>query len=347
MAVLNRKGIWYVDYWPNGRYGKRVRLRCPDGCSETEAYLIEQDIKSSLKSAKKDVPDISAVMTMAEVFDLYYTYIRANRSTWTISSLKSILPILEKTMGAVTVEEYHEGYVNMHKIRRKAAGMKPSSINTELTVLKAATNWARKRGVPLPQVHIEMLAAPRPIPTVLTQQEVSNLLRVSPPFHRALFGLMYFCGMRKGEARLAKWEDCDYQNKTIIVPQGKGSKSRSLPLPPIQISFLEAIHTSNSGYIFVTKYTGKPITSVLKMMKKYALLAGITKNVYPHLLRHSVATHLLAASGTNIRTIQMFLGHSQVGITEWYTHVTSSHLQFASESISESFKALSTAEASP
>ncbi len=90
------------------------------------------------------------------------------------------------------------------------------------------------------------------------------------------------------------------------------------------------------GYIFVSKRNGQPIRDIRKAIARAKRKAGITKKIYPHLLRHSFATHLLGKN-VNLRTIQQFLGHSQVGTTEWYTHVTQGHLQDAQKKLWEDY----------
>jgi len=167
------------------------------------------------------------------------------------------------------------------------------------------------------------------IPSVLSREEVSGLLSsVSNLKHSILLELLYGCGLRVSEVVKLKKEDIDFKRGLIHVKQAKGGKDRYLPIPSKIVPKLEFFlrHSTDpeNPYLFqarpdknghITKGTAQAV------VKQATQKAGITKNVSPHTLRHSFATHHLE-SGTDIRIIQRLLGHSSVKTTQLYTQVS-------------------------
>lgn len=147
---------------------------------------------------------------------------------------------------------------------------------------------------------------------------------------RAVFETLYSTGMRISELTGLKVQDID-MNRGIMKVTGKGSKQRLVPmydrLTDRMKIYIEVRHTSlvkerDEGWLFLSR-NGRKLNReyVWMMIKKYCERAGIKKNVSPHTLRHSFATHLLT-NGADLRTIQIFLGHSDLSTTQRYTQVT-------------------------
>lgn len=343
MAVYERKGIWYVSYRPDGKWGRKINQKLPPAITSREdALLIEQTIRERTKAHKagpsaNDHPDL----TMSVLFDRYLLYIEANRARTTYVDVEIALRHLTPVIGAVKLSQLSEGYINIYKKKRQAEGVTNRTINKELSWLSGLLTWCKNKGVVVPTIRLEKLSHTRPLPIILDPFEVQALFEVSSPFWRALFGLLYFCGMRLNEARKAKWEETDFDRHLILVPKGKGSRPRILPLPDIEIAYLSAIQTTSTGYIFESPVVpGKPVYNVKQAIKRYARLAGIKKNVYAHLLRHSVASHMLS-NNINLRTIQSILGHGSTSTTEWYTHLNIDNLRTASDQVAHGWTTLS------
>jgi len=147
---------------------------------------------------------------------------------------------------------------------------------------------------------------------------------------RIIFETLYSTGMRISELTGLKVQDMD-MNREIMKVTGKGNKQRFVPMygslaekmnTYIDIRFNELVKESDGGWLFLSR-NGKALNReyVWMLIKKYCAKAGIRKNVSPHTLRHSFATHLLT-NGADLRTIQMFLGHSDLSTTQRYTQVT-------------------------
>ena len=145
---------------------------------------------------------------------------------------------------------------------------------------------------------------------------------------------MYACGMRVSELVNVTIDNI-FREEGLIRIFGKGSKERVVPVGEMALICMDnyivrsrqKLCNGNSNYLFLNRY-GKPMTRVMfwKLIKKYAKKAGISKNITPHMLRHSFATHLLER-GADIRALQEMLGHASINTTEIYTHLTREHIR--------------------
>ncbi len=178
------------------------------------------------------------------------------------------------------------------------------------------------------------------IPEVLTVEEVDELIKVIKITskdglrNKTILELLYGSGLRVSELINLKIEDVSFKENLLTV-KGKGNKTRLVPLNDYCKNLMKDYFTSNrklvdnnnSNYVFLSKL-GDKLTrqSVFKIVKKYAKDAGIVKNVSPHTLRHSFATHLLD-NGAQIIFVQDMLGHTNLQTTQIYTHISSSRLK--------------------
>ncbi len=163
------------------------------------------------------------------------------------------------------------------------------------------------------------------LPTVLSEKETIALLKRSDNLkHKAILTIIYSCGLRISELLNIKLDHIDFDSKRIHIVSAKGKKDRYVPLANMAKKILEIyIQKINpEEYLFEGIKGGKySASSIQKFVKKYAKEAGIKKQVTPHTLRHSFATHLLE-KGTDLRYIQHLLGHNSSKTTEIYTHIT-------------------------
>jgi integrase/recombinase XerD len=175
----------------------------------------------------------------------------------------------------------------------------------------------------------------RRLPTVLSREEVSRLINAAGNlFRRTLLMTLYGTGMRRAELARLKVSDIDSQRMIIRVVAGKGGKDRDLPLRPALLETLREYWRWRKPklYLFPTRTRRRrldePISdkTVWIACGEAAHRAGISKHVTPHTLRHSWATHLLEA-GTDLRTIQVLLGHGDLETTAQYLHLSRRHLQ--------------------
>lgn len=180
----------------------------------------------------------------------------------------------------------------------------------------------------------------RKLPNILTIEEVDNLLdiKLDTPFdyrNKAMLELMYSSGLRVSELINLELSDIDLNNNYVRC-FGKGSKERIVPIGEYSSKYLsiyinEYRDSMKKGYytekIFLNNH-GKEMTrqGFFKIIKRIAKDKDINKNITPHMLRHSFATHLLN-NGADLRTIQEMLGHSSISTTQIYTNVTNDILK--------------------
>ncbi len=178
---------------------------------------------------------------------------------------------------------------------------------------------------------------PRTLPTVLSQDEVTRLIEAAPNrMHRMLLMVLYATGMRRTEASLLKVSDIDSPRMVIHIRRGKGLRDRDVPLTPKLLEALrEYWHWKKPRvYLFPSKMSApdveQPISdkTVWNVCRAAATRAGIQKKLGPHTLRHCFATHLLEA-GTDLRTIQLLMGHERLEDTTIYLHLSQRHLHAA------------------
>ncbi|MCF6213574.1 MAG: site-specific integrase [Flavobacteriaceae bacterium] len=200
------------------------------------------------------------------------------------------------------------------------------SISTHRQIVSALKHFAAF----VPDCKIEGLALKRPykstiLPTVLSKEEVIDLLRYTRNLkHRAVLALIYSAGLRISELLSLKLEAIDIDRRQVIVRNSKHRKDRHVILAQSFLPLLNNyLQTYNPQVYFVEGKTGKPYAaeSIRGFLRRSCKLAGITKRVTPHTLRHSYATHLLE-NGTDIRYIQELLGHARPETTMIYTHVS-------------------------
>lgn len=179
-------------------------------------------------------------------------------------------------------------------------------------------------GMPNRFYAIERPRAEEKLPQVLAKEEVLAIIdNTNNIKHRCIVSLLYSAGLRRSEVLNLKLDDIDSKRMVIKVRSGKGNKDRFTILSEKLLKDLRKyfLEWRPKTYLFEgPKGDQYSAESVLKIVKEASRKAGIRKNVSPHMLRHSFATHLLE-NGTDLRYIQVLLGHKSSKTTEIYTHV--------------------------
>lgn len=186
------------------------------------------------------------------------------------------------------------------------------------------------------------------LPKCLSENEIEALLVQASSDHsmtglrnRVMLSLMYVSGMRISELIGLRIADVR-QDSNLIAVQGKGGKGRLIPIPreiialidqysqSMVLSMKEKHHGNDIPYLFPVCYSGtiKPMTrqACWAIIKKIWAKTGIQKNISPHMLRHSLATHLLK-NGADLRSLQMLLGHENLSTVQIYTHLDTSYVR--------------------
>lgn len=173
--------------------------------------------------------------------------------------------------------------------------------------------------------YIEYCKRSRKLPIVLSVEEMKGIIfSASNLKHKTILCIMYSTGVRVGEIINLKISDIDSKRMVINIRNAKGGKDRQVPLDPTALQFLRDYWKQYKPKEFLfngqfdVQYSAK---SIAQFLQKYADIAGIKKRVYPHLLRHCSATHMLE-NGTDMSILQRILGHESIKTTAIYGHIS-------------------------
>ena len=220
---------------------------------------------------------------------------------------------------------------------------KPRSISRLIASLRRFYRYALRENLIKtdPTLQIESPKLPRSLPKSLNEQEVEDLLNAPDINHpiglrdRAMLELLYASGLRVSELVGVKVNEVSTQDGVVRVT-GKGSKTRLVPMGEEAADWIdqylkharpEILQKRLCDAMFVTARADAMTRQAFwYLIKRYALVAGITKHMSPHMLRHAFATHLLN-HGADLRVVQMLLGHADISTTQIYTHVARERLK--------------------
>jgi integrase/recombinase XerC len=234
--------------------------------------------------------------------------------------------------------------VSEHTIRALIArlhrqGLGSRSLQRQLSAIRSFYRWLMKEGWAEhnPAASVRAPKAARKLPATLDADAITRLLDIkddSPLARRdrAIMELFYSSGLRLSELAGLQWNQLDFSSGLVTVT-GKGNKTRMVPLGSYAASALlewRKVRGEFAGFeqpqVFVSN-RGNPIStrSIQARVKYWAQRQGLPQKVYPHLLRHSFASHMLESSG-DLRAVQELLGHADISTTQVYTHLDFQHL---------------------
>lgn len=301
--------------------------------------------------------------TKAKTDFLEYLEIEQNRSQKTIANYDHYLTRLQDFAGDIKISDIDPELVRKWRLWLARLGTNTSdelqkvTQNYHLIALRAFLRYCAKRDVPaLAPDKIELAHTVRKQVTFLNEDELERLFQ-QPDIStliglrdRAILELLFSSGLRVSELVGLDKDHINLKRREFMV-RGKGQKDRPIFISPSSagwiIEYLDQ-REDNTRPLFV-RYSGSKkvdltgnfhrltARSVQRMVSRYALLAGITKHVSPHTLRHSYATDLLM-NGADLRSVQAMLGHSNISTTQIYTHVTDPHLKAVYEKFHRSQK---------
>lgn len=233
-------------------------------------------------------------------------------------------------------------YEDINKYLESIGDLSSRSVAHHVTVLTSFYNFLIDEKIieKNPCENIMNVKLPKKLPVYLTEEEVSKLLDI--PLNteydyrnKAMLELLYATGLRISELVNLKVNDIDF-DECIVRVFGKGKKERIVPIADVALKYLKMYMNNYRGlilkdtlsdYIFISN-SKKNISrqGFFKILKSEAKRSGIDKEVSPHVLRHSFATHLLS-HGANLRIIQELLGHEDISTTEIYAHLINEKLK--------------------
>ncbi|MBA3280496.1 MAG: site-specific integrase [Geodermatophilaceae bacterium] len=231
---------------------------------------------------------------------------------------------LDRSPSTATAED-----IRRFQIQQSERGMNAPAMNSTVAALRFFFNHTVDR--PDLARKLIRLRYPRKLPVVLSSDEAARLIAATTCLkHRAALSVAYGAGLRVAEVASLKVGDIDSERMLIIVERGKGGRYRHALLSPSLLGLLRAWWQEgrqqgvmrSGGWLFPGQDPARPITTrqLSRVVEAAAVAAGLTKNVSPHTLRHSFATHLLE-DGVDIRVIQVLLGHAKLDNTALYARV--------------------------
>lgn len=284
---------------------------------------------------------------------LEYLEIEQNRSQKTIRNYDHYLTrLLDFAGNDIQISDITPELIRKWRLWLNRLGTNTSdelgktTLNYHLIALRSFLKFCAKRDVPaLAADKIELAHTKRKQVTFLNEDELGRLFtqpdisKVTGLRDRAILELLFSSGLRVSELVGLDREHINLKRREFMV-RGKGQKDRPIFISPAAAEWITAYlneRSDNTRPLFV-RYSGTRAVdlsgnfhrltarSVQRLVSRYALLAGITKQVSPHTLRHSFATDLLM-NGADLRSVQAMLGHSNIATTQIYTHVTDPHLK--------------------
>ena len=286
---------------------------------------------------------------MHDPIDSFIRYLAVERGlseNYQLSTQRSLLEFAQWCSSRRKIDNFRAVtllLVGDYLAERKRAGLSAASIKLIVVALKIFFRFLVSRGI-LTRDPTEALALPRIeryLPETLNELQVEQLIdsiETKAPLglrDRAIVELLYASGLRISELANARLENFNAEERIVRVT-GKGNKMRLVPVGRKACEALAAylsperptlVKRRSGSEIFLSARGGKLTTArIWQVVKKHARHSGLEKNIYPHLLRHSFATHLLG-NGADLRIIQEMLGHADISTTQIYTHVDQHRLK--------------------
>lgn len=315
-------GRWVVDYYPDGRKGKRERRTLPpEVATEALAKRIEASLKKASQSEPGELPQERTIKALAP----RYLAVKAKGSKETYRDIRNafqanVLPVI----GNIEITAIGPEHFAFYKEVRGATGVSNRTINKEVSYIRGLCRWAADQRITRPLMFkTERLPVPKRLPQVLTHAEAFAVVNAAENvLWKCFFSLLYFVGLRLAEAGGLRWNDINWTSKTVMV-RGKGDKFRLVPLTDGMADGLKELKAQKmpepGAYIFHNPATRRPYW-YRGALQRAVDAAGVKKHVTPHMFRHTCATELLKR-GEGISNVQALLGHSTIAVTQIYTHL--------------------------
>jgi integrase len=328
-----------VDYYKyvTNEEGKRVRERpritLPASVTDIDiARAIEADLTKGNDNSESNPGSFSSVK------DMFRLYLEDRKPFMAASTWKNVRWTFDnhisKHLGNFRISEIDKAHTKIYQRIRKSTGVCGRTVNKEIAYFMGFLAWCRKEhDIKIPDFKYEPLPHAKKPTLTLTLQEVMGLILNAEPKYAVLFLAMFLLGLRFSEATGLDWSDIDWTNKTVRTI-GKGGTEKLLPAPDMFFEWLKKIKPKTpGGLVFRSRVTGGRIVNVKNALDRAKLAAGITKHVYPHLLRHTLATQL-GGLNINMKQIQLLMRHAQQSTTaDLYTHLIIGHLRPAQDTL--------------
>ena len=277
-------------------------------------------------------------------FENFFVYLQNERGL-SLRTINSYQRDLDRFLQFLEKEKIQQpGQVTQHHIRafiaqRHRQGLGGKSLQRLLSAIRSLFRWLLREGIAEhnPATPVRAPKSPRHLPATLDADSIGQLLDIpcDTPLavrDKAIMELFYSSGLRLSELATLRWDQIDLESGMVTVT-GKGNRSRMVPVGRIAVDALKEWRkvrpefvSFEEPHVFVSQ-RGNPIAvrTIQSRIRLWAKRQGIPQNIYPHLLRHSFASHMLESSG-DLRAVQELLGHADISTTQIYTHLDFQHL---------------------
>jgi len=246
-------------------------------------------------------------------------------------------------LGLNEVDQLTRGHIERFLQELSGYGLSPVTLARNISAVRGFHRFLASEGLSPadPSENLESPKPPKHLPDVLDYAEIERLLAQPDPSSplglrdKAMLELMYACGLRVSELLALSPKDLFFADGFLRC-FGKGSKERLIPVGGAAMGWVGKYTTESRPLLLKAFDTevlflnnrGRPLSRMgfWKLLRSYAIKAGIKKRVHPHILRHSFATHLLEG-GADLRSVQEMLGHADISTTQIYTHVDREYLK--------------------
>jgi integrase len=339
MRVFKRGKNWYADFVVNGR-----RKMKSFGCHKKMAELFLKDLE--LKKIRGELQIVDERISTTDFFREYVEYCRSNKAVYTALVDERRMKTWERYLtehGIAKLKDITPLVVEGFKSQILAKGDSPVTFNRYLELLKAALNKAvewellrenRLRG--FKKLKSDRCRQVR----FLTEEEIQLVLKQADEFMRRVILILLYTGLRRSEFVYLEWRDVDFENGLIHVQSKpeygfhpKSYRPRSIPMCN-ELQTLLMDMPQAGGFVFDNGHNQPrhhPIYYYKELMKVYKKVGIEGANL--HTLRHTFASHLIM-KGVDPRTVQEYLGHSTIQVTEKYSHLSKSHKREAINALS-------------
>jgi integrase len=313
MAVFKKQGVYWIDYYANGRR-KRERIGPDKRLAETVLKKRKVAIAEGKYLDKRRVPRC----TFQELASLYLEWAKAKHRGF--ASTKSRIGHLTDEFGPVQLSTITPLMVDSY-VSRRAAVRKPATVNRELQLLHHMFRKAQEWGKALnnPVTHRQLLRVNNRRLRYLSLEEMGRLLAAAEDSLRPLLITALHTGFRRGELFQLTWPDVELRRGVIRVVDTKNGERRELPMTETLRATLQHMpRRVDSAYVFPGK-GGRRLVDIRSRFNRALRAAGIEGVVF-HDLRHTFASHLVMA-GVDLLTVKEFLGHKDIKMTLRYAHL--------------------------
>jgi len=281
---------------------------------------------------------------MKEHVKNFFIYLENERGL-SVRTIKAYHRDLDQLLQFLEADEVDQArQVTQHHIRafiayRHRQGLSGKSLQRVLSATRSLFRWMLREGIAEhnPATPVRAPKSPRHLPATLDADTIGQLLDIpcDTPLairDKAIMELFYSSGLRLSELANLRWEQVDLPSGMVTVT-GKGNRDRMVPVGRIAAEALlewrkvrGQFASFEEPHVFISQ-RGNPIATrtIQARIRYWAKRQGMPQNIYPHLLRHSFASHMLESSG-DLRAVQELLGHADISTTQIYTHLDFQHL---------------------